>query len=298
MVVYTKIDRFPMNSGVFVCCVAGKPRSMSHQDNQLNRLESLRQRFGFWVDAFRVRQILTWLLARSPVRVRSGNAKIRIRCWSDLLAYAEIFRVGIYDPVFDGHAVNTYCDLGCQSGFALLRLAQRSGNPKKAVLIDGNPRAIERCQGNVRAAALQGVHVVHGAVGCNSHAAEQTVRFTLRPNELECALETAKKVDIATVSVDVPVVDIEKLWLERVGDVPCDLLKIDVEGAEMGVLRHDVDFLSRVQRCVLEWHDPPATRSSVIDLLVERGFVEVTPLCEGEKSGVLYCRRPAQEGLA
>jgi len=52
VVVYTKIDRFPMNSGVFVCCVAGKPRSMSHQDNQLNRLESLRQRFGFCVDAF------------------------------------------------------------------------------------------------------------------------------------------------------------------------------------------------------------------------------------------------------
>ena len=103
--------------------------------------------------------------------------------------------------------------------------------------------------------------------------------------------------DTAASTVDVPVIDLEKLWLESVGDVPCDLCKMDIEGAELGVLHHESVFLARVRRCVLEWHDPPASRDAVSDLLQKEGFTDITVICQGEKSGVLYCQRVAQSSI-
>jgi FkbM family methyltransferase len=266
---------------------------MSHANRQLDRLEQMRQRFGWWVDLLRVRQLVTWVLARVPVSCGQRPERVRIRCWSDILAYKEIFSVGIYDSIFDGEKVSTYCDLGCQSGMALLRLVARSGAPRRSVLVDGNPLAIERCSANLMASGLKGIDVLHGAVGCRSDDGTSHVSFTIRPNELECAVQRGNLSEQGTKTVEAPIIDLESLWLQRVGDVPCDLLKMDIEGAEMGVLQYDLPFLARVRRCVMEWHEPAAPRSEVVSLLREVGFTEITNVCEGEKSGVLYCRRPA-----
>lgn len=264
---------------------------MNRTDNELSRIENLRKRFGFIIDGLRLRQVVTWFLTQCPVRFRAGASSVKIRCWSDLLAFAEIFRIGIYDQVFDRSVVSTYCDLGCQSGFALLRLVQRSGSPTKALLVDGNPRAVERCKANVLDAGLVGVTVTHGAVGCDVNAGRGNVRFALRPNELECAVTVGEHGEAGVKVIDIPSIDVEHEWIKSVGDVPCSLLKIDIEGAERNFLQHNKTFLSRVERCVLEWHDPPVTRNAVIEMLFEQGFVDVVPLCEGDKSGVLCCRK-------
>jgi FkbM family methyltransferase len=257
----------------------------------LNRLESLRRLFGGFIDVLRIRQCVTWFLGWFPVRLRADDERVRIRCWSDMLAFAEIFRIGVYDPVFDDRPASTYCDLGCQSGFALLRLAQRAGAPQKALLVDGNPKAVARCRENIRAAGLTEAHVVHGALGFDRVRGGGRVPFTVRPNELECSLATTAGGGNASSTIDVPAVDLEKLWVEHVGDVACDLLKVDIEGAELGVLEHDIEFLTRVSRCVIEWHDPPASREQVIELLKDRGFGNVIPLCGNDTSGVLYCEK-------
>lgn len=270
---------------------------MNEPSAELARMERLRRRFGFWVDVLRIRQIFNRLLALVPLyRGLAGN-RVRMRCWSDLLAYNEIFRAGIYDVVFDAHPVATFCDLGCQSGMALLRLASRSGAPQHALLVDGNPHAVERCRRNVQAARLDdAVRVVHGAVGCPDPAAG-TAGFVLRENELECALSAGQGTERAK-TVDVPVIALEKAWLGYVGDMPCNLLKIDIEGAELDVLRNERAFLGRVHAIVLEWHDPPAAREDVIELLRSLGFADVRVLCEGNRSGVLFCERsrPAPNG--
>ena len=270
---------------------------MSDATRQLNRLEKIRQRCGSWVDRLSVRQIVTWVLARVPVSLGQRPERVRIRCWSDILAYKEIFSVGIYDTIFGGEKVGTYCDLGCQSGMALLRLVARAGAPRRSVLVDGNPLAVQRCSANIMASGLTGIDVLHGAVGCKSVDGTNHVSFTVRPNELECAVQRGNLSERGTTTVNVPIIDLESLWLQRVGDVPCDLLKMDIEGAELGVLKYDRLFLARVRRCVMEWHEPAAPRSEVVLLLREIGFTEVETVCQGEKSGVLYCRRPSESSV-
>jgi FkbM family methyltransferase len=259
---------------------------------ELARMERLRQRFGFWVDLLRIRQIFNRLLTWVPLYRGAAGDRVRMQCWSDLLAYNEIFRAGIYDVVFDDHPVATFCDLGSQSGMALLRLASRSGAPQHALLVDGNPHAVERCRRNMYAAGLgDAVRVVHGAVGC-ADPGSGTTGFVLRENELECALAAGQGTERAK-TVEVPVISLDKAWLEYAGDVPCDLLKMDIEGAELDVLRNDRAFLSRVHAIVLEWHDPPAARAVVIEMLRSLGFADVRVLCEGIRSGVVFSRRTA-----
>ena len=141
---------------------------MARLDRHMQRLESLRRRLGFIIDALCIRQIASCVLSIIPVRRTADGASVRIRCWSDILAYEEIFTGGIYDSVFDAAPVATYCDLGCQSGMAILRLVNRSGPPACSLLIDGNPRAVARCRENVREAGIRHAVVVHGAVGCGA----------------------------------------------------------------------------------------------------------------------------------
>lgn len=277
-------------AGVFQ--IQSEMRAMNAPSVELARMERLRRRFGFWVNLLRIRQIVNRLLTWVPLYRGQAGARVRMRCWSDVLAFNEIFRAGIYDVVFDAGPVATFCDLGSQSGMALLRLATRSGAPQHALLVDGNPRAVERCHLNVRGAGLEEkVRVVHGAVGCPDLGAG-TTGFILRDNELECALADGRGAELAK-TVEVPAISLEQAWLENVGDIACDLLKMDIEGAELDVLRNERAFLSRVRRIVLEWHDPPAACEVVIGMLQSLGFPDVHFLCEGDRSGVLFCQRAA-----
>jgi FkbM family methyltransferase len=259
----------------------------------LDRVEKLRQRFGFLVDVLRIRQLVSFVLGVLPIQFRQGGMTVPIRCWSDILAYNEIFRVRVYDAVLTAEAPNAVCDLGCQSGLMILRMASLGCAPRKALLIDANPSAIARCRANLKSARLERYSIIHGAVGCSRNETDwqgRTVQFGVRPSELECRLATSGRQKGDKV-IDVPVVDLETAWIKSIGDVPCELLKMDVEGAEVGVLENDQSFLSRVQRVVLEWHEPFTNRRSAEFTLRGLGFVDVETICNGESSGVLFASK-------
>lgn len=265
----------------------------SSETRSLDRVEKLRQRFGFLVDVLRIRQLVSLVLGVLPLHIRQGGLAIPIRCWSDILAYNEIFRVRVYDAVLGREALSAVCDLGCQSGMMMLRMASLGCAPRKALLIDANPLAVERCRANLKSARFERYSIIHGAVGCSRDETDgqgHTVQFGVRPSELECRLAASGRQRGDKV-IDVPVVDLETAWTKSIGDVPCELLKMDVEGAEVGVLENDQRFLARVQRVVLEWHEPFTNRRSAELTLRNLGFDDVETICEGESSGVLFGRR-------
>lgn len=262
----------------------------SSQSRSLDRVEALRKRFGFLVDAMRIRQVVSFFLGMMPLRLRQGGLRVPIRCWSDILAYNEIFRVRVYDSVLGKESLGAVCDLGCQSGMMILRMASLGCAPRKALLIDANPLAVARCRANLKGAQLKGYSILHGAVGCSGNGAadcKQTISFSVRPSELECQLSEFGQQRGDKV-INVPVIDLEFAWTNEVGDVPCELLKMDIEGAEIGVLRNDTKFLRRVRRVVLEWHEPFTDRQGAEFMLRGLGFDDVETVCEGERSGVLF----------
>ena len=267
---------------------------MTSAQREVEFLRRLKARFGGSVDRFRVRQGVTAVLETFPIHMRSGRTRIPIRCWSDLLAYAEIFRAGVYDPFFLECRPKAVCDVGCQSGMATLRLSVLGRAPERALLIDANPRAIRRCQSNLLELGLERYFVVHGAVGTSRDdrgGAELSTEFVLRPNELECGLANSMPIDKQSTVLQVPVINLEETWLATMGDVPCDLLKLDVEGAEREILLQEEPFFRRVQRCLIEWHIPFASAAFVQQRLADMGFVAFKSLAEDSSNGVLCCER-------
>lgn len=261
----------------------------------LEFIESLRKRTLFLINLFRVREGVTFFLSRFPMTLTKDHQPIRIRCWSDILAYTEIFHVGIYDKVFEKLEVRTLLDLGCQSGMTLMRLASKAKRPIQGILIDANPLAIQRCQSNIASAGLEGVHVFFGAVGCALHAmnSEKTMAsFVVRPNELESSLSDYGS-KAKEVSIEVPVLNVHALWEKQMGEQECDLLKIDIEGAEEEFLRSEQGFLRKTKACLVEWHSPHSTSHSLEISLRAAGFTHFEVQCEGEKSGVLFAWREA-----
>lgn len=269
---------------------------MTSAQQQVEFLRRLKTRFGGFVDKCRIRQGVTAALDAIPIRLRSGEMRIPIRCWSDLLAYAEIFRAGVYDPVFLACRPKSVCDVGCQSGMATWRLVGLGRAPTRALLIDANPLAIRRCQSNLRELGLERYVVIHGAVGARGDdqgGAEASTQFVLRPNELECGLATSRPIEKQATVVQVPAINLEQTWLATMGDVPCDLLKLDVEGAERGVLLEEEAFFRRVQRCLIEWHAPFTSAAFVQQRLTGMGFGAFKSLAEDACNGVLCCERVA-----
>jgi FkbM family methyltransferase len=250
----------------------------------------LQKGLGPFLGFFSIRQVFSHLLGIISIRLPLGQPAISIRCWADIVSYMEIFQTAIYDPVFLEAPIETYCDLGCQSGFALFRLGSIKRPPVQGLLIDGNPHAIQRCKKNILQSNYKGIQIIHGVVGWHEDERNGFAPFVVRPNELESSLADKLSAKKGSALLQVPVVDLEKEWLRHIGPRPCDLLKVDVEGAEKIILQKDSAFFTRVKRCVLEWHGSSTNRLEIIALLERLGFGEFEVLWDSPQAGVLACR--------
>jgi FkbM family methyltransferase len=250
----------------------------------------LQKGLGPFLEFFSIRQVFSHLLGIISIRLPLGQSAISIRCWSDIVSYMEIFQTAIYDPVFLKAPIETYCDLGCQSGFALFRLGSIKRPPVQGLLIDGNPHAIQRCKKNILQSNYKGIQIIHGVVGWHENERNGFAPFVVHPNELESSLVDKLSAKKGSAFLQVPVVNLEKEWLRHIGPRPCDLLKVDVEGAEKIVLQKDSAFFTRVKRCVLEWHGSSTNQLEIIALLERLGFGEFEILWDSPQAGVLACR--------
>ena len=250
----------------------------------------LQKGFGPLLGFFSIRQVFTHLLGLVSIPLPLGQSAISIRCWADVVSYMEIFQTAIYDPVFLEAPVETYCDLGCQSGFALFRMGSLTRPPVQGLLIDGNPHAIQRCKKNILQSNYKGIAIIHGVVGWDEEERNGFAPFAIRPNELESSLADKLSANVGSAVLQVPVVDLEKEWLRHIGPRPCDLLKVDVEGAEKIILQKDSAFFARVKRCVLEWHGSRTNRLEIVALLERLGFGDFEVLWDTPQAGVLACQ--------
>jgi FkbM family methyltransferase len=153
-----------------------------------------------------------------------------------------------------------------------------------------DPNAFEALQANVRDNHLSSVATHHCAVGGSDGRASLFVGPA--PPGVGQASLYAPGVPVATTEVEV-------VRVSRFIDRPVDLLKIDVEGAEMDVLRElaEAGKLGLVREMVIEYHHhmrPEEDRiSELFELLEEAGFWYVVAV----PKRVRYRRRMYQDIL-
>ena len=123
-------------------------------------------------------------------------------------------------------------DVGAHVGYFSL-LAGRQDGPGGSVLsIEPNPVVLEQLRRNVERSRLRHVQVVHTACG----ASHDAVRLYLHTESNSSMASLSAQNATSGTAVDVPCTTLDDLCKER-GIARVSLVKIDVEGAELAVLR-------------------------------------------------------------
>lgn len=249
------------------------------------------------IRALRVRAIVgAWLRCFPRRRRGPGGAVYRLRTLESLVVADEWFRRDIYRAALDPAAVLTFTDLGCNAGFAAVWLRDHTGRTDlRGLMVDANPAMVEETRWHLRANGLTGVAAVCGLAG--AARAETETDFYLLPSNLGSSQypvhDPGKPPQGGWRPIRAKVLDLEAEWRRAVGDVPCDWLKVDIEGSEGRLPDTDPAFLRRVRVLVLEWHKWLVHREELDQKLAALGLDLAGVLEDHPTTGLAWYRRRA-----
>jgi FkbM family methyltransferase len=217
----------------------------------------------------RIRNELALELPRLQFELNSGLG-VTIASACDWVIYNEIFVEGMYDApirlaMTPGRHVRIL-DLGANVGFFTLRcidLARRAGHADYAItLVEGSPRVVRELRSRMN--ALPGLEIVHGLVGRRSGSAAITENDFHGKNNIFG--------DRGTI--------VDFIDLDRVQSIAgaIDLLKCDIEGAELLFIENYPELLRRVDVAVFELHHRVCDTARCRELLRDCGFTRQTLL--------------------
>jgi len=231
-----------------------------------------------------------FLRSRELFSVNLGKYKIWFRkcsAYSSIDIYMEIFKENHHFliPEFSGKSENLVVDIGANEGYYTLKLKQNNAKCK-VIAVEPNPLAFEILKKNLKVNKLQNVILVNKAI-CSksgkmgfemvvnvSAIGAKNLRIMQRPWLKKEMIEKIK-VDCITLSELFRDYKIEKV----------DILKIDVEGMELKILKSGKNLLNKICKIVVECHSEQI-KANLKRFLKEKGFKLIFE--EEKECGDLY----------
>jgi len=208
-------------------------------------------------------EVTNWILRFRPLVRTLPRSRIRLRLNSiaSFMLYEEMFSRQGYREAIALHEVRTFVDLGCKIGWFPCFLGEiQGGNEFSGLMFDADPRVIPHARWHLDANALTNCDVIHGVVGVGEEAMETS--FFINPASTQSALKAFGDTHPFPIKgrvqeARVPVFCVKREWEKRHGaTTTVDLLKIDIEGAELDFLRSEIDFIKKSVRIIVcEWHN-------------------------------------------
>jgi len=242
----------------------------------------------------RLHEVANAFLRRRPtIKELPGNGIIyrATRLESIPLAIEMLEKGVLYPQDVVPSPLVSFADLGCNVGYFTCWLAQHRGRALKGIMVDANPEVVKDAQWHREANSLNHVHVYHGLAGSKGDSADFYLydsNICSASQPLDAALPDLKG-DWKRISV--PALNIGKIWRERFGDLPCDLLKLDIEGSELQFVQLEGEFLKRVKVMIAEWHSWGTTRDAFVRELERQGFRLIRILDDSPRMGTLVVAR-------
>jgi FkbM family methyltransferase len=254
----------------------------------------LRPEFHRAITRLRLVELASKILNVRPLRrTLPSGVKYRVRYGESLLMADEIFKRQVYRDPFEGRRVRSFVDLGSNVGYFTCYAMGRTSGDVVGLSVDANPRMAEETAWHIAQNGRARVKGVWGVVGYPPESDAGT--FYLNPSNVSGSA-TVLNPNIppkgAQEAITVPTVDVNKAWRAHAGDLPVDVLKVDVEGFELEVLRTIPELLARTNAVVLEWHKWITDRAPIDALLDGAGLRFETVVTEDPHCGVAYYRRP------
>ena len=232
-----------------------------------------------------------------------SGVRFRARRVESLALSAEMFdRDSLYKNSALPAGISSYVDLGCNVGYFTCWLVSQLRNRElRGVMIDANAEAVEDARWHAKENKLQNVHVFHGLAGVKGNASGQADFYLHTSNVCSSATPPADESAQHPESwkkMSMPCVNVEKEWSRLFGDLPCDLLKVDIEGAELDFFKNEPAFLKRVQIVLVEWHKWQVSLPEIETFLTSQGFQLKTVLAEEPLAGTaIFYRQPLDPRL-
>jgi FkbM family methyltransferase len=227
----------------------------------------------------KLRRPLLWLLFHLETEratiARAGLPLHRFRMWLDWHR-GQDYILGLHEPeAIDSlrqslKPGNCCVDVGANFGYYTISMARWVGPGGLVVAFEPFPKNFEVLEKNVRLNGLHNVRLEPFAVAFRNDSVPLTY-------ESEEPLSATPSVNAYAVcgkreQIRVPARSLDR-YMADLGRVP-DLIKIDVEGAELGVLRGAREILESVRPILLlevhDWGSPDARE--VIDFLSECAY--------------------------
>jgi FkbM family methyltransferase len=248
------------------------------------------------IRVLRIQRVAHAVLARFPVtrRLPSG-VKYRLQHLESFVMADEIFGARCYAEPFAHGPVRSFIDIGSNVGYFVCFAAESAGDRDVIGLaVDANAEMVEETRWHIEANGLKRVHATVGAAGFGPDVSEVTffvaasnVASSAQPRQNPRVPEKGKVIERR-----VPAIQLASAWRAHAGDTPVDLLKIDVEGSELELIRNNAELLGITRSIVLEWHKWVVTLPEVEAALGPHGFRLGTVISEDQDAGVgFFVRR-------
>jgi FkbM family methyltransferase len=246
--------------------------------------------------ALQFTKITNWWLKRFPLVKRLPGSDVIYRATrvESIPLAVEMFERNLYDPSLLPSNFSTFADLGCNVGYFTCWLGHLAGGRKiKGIMIDANPEAVTDAQWHANANGWQEVFAANGVVG--APAGQKTTDFYVYESNI-CS--TTSVDDIKSMGlkgkwtrISVPCLRLGSVWSNRFRELRCNLLKIDIEGAELDFLHAEKDFLQQVDSILIEWHKWRVALADLESFLAGHGFTLRKLLDESEEMGTAFFTR-------
>jgi FkbM family methyltransferase len=232
---------------------------------------------------------LSWPLA--------SGITIEIASPADWEAYNEIFVDGEYDPAIlsaletGKREQRALTDLGSNLGFFCLRVLHLAhthgtgGQPPAFTMVEGSQRVLDELRRRKSYPLLSNhAEIVHGLVG------NRTGLATLYESDMHLFNSIMDKGGSGS---SVPYVDLEQrlAHCERV-----DLMKCDIQGAEVQFLENYPALLRKASVAIFELHHFLCDTARCMRLLEAAGFQKMLTLRQNEAVSVVCCERQISQG--
>lgn len=171
---------------------------------------------------------------------------------SELATFKEIFVRQVYDEFLDRCAQPaTVLDLGCNAGYFTLllhhraRLKSQHGFAVKSVLVDANPSMVTRAESELAANGIS-ARCVAGLIG--ERGKSMDFHITKESASSSTFRRPAKSRRLRLESLDLDAL------IARDFPTGLELIKCDIEGAEMLLAREWPAALGKTAALLVEWH--------------------------------------------
>jgi FkbM family methyltransferase len=211
-----------------------------------------------------------------------------------LLVANEIFVSETYSKPVGMVQPKTFLDLGANVGYFPLLVAEVAKSREvKGLSVEPNPQLQPLIEAHLTSNHLNQVHLIKGVAAGDQAGTE--VDFFVNPSHIASSISgnfnPLVPVGGRVEKIKVPVVDLDQEWRRYFGDERIDLLKVDIEGAEIPFLTSHRALLEKVGAILIEWHKWATSLDEVSSLLGSSGFALTMANEDGGNTGTALFRR-------